>query len=285
MPRLPILLLSILLLAGSFYTGFYRGIVAERPRPTLTSPGLDQFAREYIEVLRRQGNSGVDMALFSSTLAPRTRAEIQKASEILGAIRQPPMGLELVATSTTPSEDATIVPIQLNYEMQTSDRWYRIEVHILEAGEQRKISGIKVEPAEESLVQSHQFSLREKPLQAYVILAVAVIESLFVLWVLGTLVFHSRDRLLKQALWAFLIVTGVGTVQLNWESGEVRFHAGVIRFPIVTVSRPSYFSPLYFTISCPLGALVYFRRQQSNGSRNTTSEPVTVPASGESVGP
>jgi hypothetical protein len=282
MPRLPVLLLNLLLITGCAYFGLYRGVLAPRPRPSDTVPAdLDDFARQYLESLRRHGNAAQDPIALSLSLAPSTRAEVQKAAETLGRIEQPPTSIELTHFSSGRNVENSVVPIKMVYELKAADSFYLVSLQIADMSGRRQVLSVHAESRAFSTLDENAVHLANKPLQAYVILAIAIITPVFVFCVLVMLTFRSRERLIAQLVWSLFIVTGLGTITLNWESGQVKFDVSALRFPPVTFSRPSYYSPLYVTISCPLAALIYFRRHQSAArSLQPVPDPVAGPAPG-----
>lgn len=114
-------------------------------------------------------------------------------------------------------------------------------------------------PDAQAMKQHFAFSLKDKSLVHYIILALAVCLPIVCV---GAFVVCLRTPILRRKwLWALGTLVGIGGVQLDWSSGIAYFHP-LSFYLFGAAARGIEYTPWMITVSMPVGAILFFVRRQ-----------------------
>jgi hypothetical protein len=145
---------------------------------------------------------------------------------------------------------------QFTYELIFKDSWgvANIAVDFMEG--ERYILGVYVEPLDRPLSEINAFSLENKSMTHYMMLALAIIFPLFSLYALYLCV--QKKEGFGKWIWAIFILVGIGNVSINWTSGNVAYNIISITSVWAPGLRDGASGAYYITYAIPIGAIVFF---------------------------
>ncbi|MFO0946467.1 MAG: hypothetical protein U1D30_11040 [Planctomycetota bacterium] len=264
--RVPQVLFVALLVVAGLYLGIYRGTYTRRKTPSQNYSKVNRLCRTYLKVLAAEGITGVENRQLMVSLSPFARANLQSAADHLA--KSDPASLMFVQLERRTQPGGSSVdseePAEATYEVKTGEIWQRVELEVDNWRKPTRILALNVEPVPEGVQSKNAFRIEGKPLGNYVILGIAVIVPLFTLYVVILCLFEPVDtRPWAQYAWLVFILFGIGHFSINWTTGTMSARPASIRFPVARVFRPDVFSNWYLTVSCPVGALLYLRKRQT----------------------
>ncbi len=129
-------------------------------------------------------------------------------------------------------------------------------ISMTKTGEDYTLMGIKVEPMEHSLEHLNQFTFSNKGVMHYLVFFCLILFPFFTFW---TFVKCWKMKTIKRRkLWLLFILIGVGTLQLNWATGQVFIQMLSIQLLSASFFTADPYSPWIFGISLPLGAIMFW---------------------------
>ena len=145
---------------------------------------------------------------------------------------------------------------QFTYELIFKDSWgvANIAVDFMEGN--RYIIGVYVEPLDRPLKEINAFTLENKSVVHYMMLALAIIIPLFCLFALYICV--QKKEGFAMWVWAVFILVGIGNVSINWTSGKVAYNIISITSVWAPGLRDGASGAFYITYAIPVGAIVFF---------------------------
>ena len=145
---------------------------------------------------------------------------------------------------------------QFTYELIFKDSWgvANIAVDFMEG--ERYIIGVYMEPLERPLKEINAFTLENKSVIHYMMLALAIIIPLFSLVALYVCV--QKKKSFAMWVWAVFILVGIGNVSINWTSGKVAYNIISITSVWAPGLRDGASGAFYITYAIPVGAIVFF---------------------------
>lgn len=215
----------------------------------------DRFARDYIELVRGKNFDRAVELLDEQVRNQSVRSQIEEVAKFLD--RGNPSSVELVGFNVVKNPQGT--QNNLTYQLQFTDSWLLASVVVKEAGGQKHILGFHVNPIPSSLKEMNAFALRGKTLLHYGVLVLAVAIPIFILY---TLILCARTRIKRKWLWVIFILLGIGTLGLNWTTGELRFQ--LISFLLLGAGafKPGLYGPWSLSIAFPLGAVLFLLKRR-----------------------
>lgn len=144
----------------------------------------------------------------------------------------------------------------LTYEYAWPAAWLLATVVTRREGEgDPLVIGVHLTPLEAPIEQTNAFTLEDKPVGHYVMLAVA---GLVPLTILATLLAVLAARGLRRRwVWALGVLFGMGSVSLDWASGEWEVSPISVYMLGSGVSRAGPYAPWVLSTSVPVGALMF----------------------------
>ena len=98
-----------------------------------------------------------------------------------------------------------------------------------------------------------------KPQQNYVVFAMALTFPLLILYALYRCI---RAPVRRKKRWLLFIAFGVGTVTLNWTTGEVGYAMFNARLLGMGFTKQNEYAPWMFAVALPLGAILFLLKQR-----------------------
>ena len=222
-----------------------------KPLFQLFVPGReDQFARDYIEMLR-QGDYAAAEQLLSPELAGSD--SFYKLKQVSGFInREDLVAFEVIATNVLSGEKTK--RHSLTYQLLFTESFIIANVVVERVDDRLAIAGIHVEPIPRPIQELTAFTLAGKPFVNFVILACAVLIPFLIL---STLFLCVRSDLRLKWLWIIFILFGICQLRLDWVTNEIQFEPLSVQLFGASFVRPGLYGPWNFFISIPLGAKVF----------------------------
>jgi hypothetical protein len=213
-------------------------------------------ARNYIEKLRNHDFADIEKAMDPSIAGDLPGGTLEKMASYIPA--GTPTSVKLVgANSFSSSNTGTI--LNLTYEFQLGDKFLLINVARKSKDGSDTIVGFRVNPLSSSLETQNRFSLSNKSLLQYSVLAGAILASIFTL---VALVICIRTKIARRKwLWILFILFGLGKIMVNWATGQWDFR--VLNLQLFSAAaNADYFGPWIITVSLPLGAAIFLSRRK-----------------------
>lgn len=170
-------------------------------------------------------------------------ASEEKAIEVVGVH---------VRIQVSPGGRSTITT--LSYQIEQARGWLLGSVILLQEADVAVITSARFNRMPASLQEMNRFTFENKGPVHYGFLAAAIAVLAFVL---GTLVVCLRSRLRRKWLWVIVVLSGVGTVRLNWSSGQSEFQPVSVQLFGTSALAAGWYAPWIVGVSLPLGAIVF----------------------------
>ena len=216
----------------------------------------DRFARGYIELVRGKNFDQAIELLDEQVRNQPVRSQIEEVAKFLD--KGNPTSVELVGFNVFKNPKET--QNNLTYQLQFTDSWLLASVVVREMGDKQYILGFHVNPIPSSLKEMNAFTLNSKTLLHYGVLGLTIAIPIFIAY---TLILCARTRIKRKWLWIIFILLGIGTLSINWTTGELRFQ--LISFLLLGagVFKPGLYGPWSLSIAFPLGAVLFlFKRRR-----------------------
>lgn len=212
------------------------------------------LAQRYLDDVRRG-----DFGSVQEVMDQKYKADMQRVLPKMRALfpKESPKSVKVIGAHTTVSPGLTTY--SLTYEYEYAKKWLIAQVVLQREDASTKIAGLHITPLNESIESINGFNLLRKGAVHFFFLIAAVSISVFVLW---TAVICWRTPMPRRKwLWMIFVLLGVGTVTLNWTSGDVR--VGIFS---ITLFGVGFMKPLYgawmLQIGLPVGAAVFWLRRK-----------------------
>lgn len=239
-----ILLLSATVLAGCNATPFIGSLV---PKDS------DVFARQYIEMIRSGDFDAARRAMAPDSVSEDLGEHLKSAHDLLTSGDL--VGAELVKFHS-PGKIFTSRRMDfLTYEIELSDAWATALVVVEGTGEDRSVLGMLVKPASGSRMVTNAFTFSGKPLGNYAMLFTALLVTIFVIY---TAVLCVKIDVNKKWLWLVFILFGIGSITVNWSTGEIGTRAIALLFLGSEALRDGKNGPWMISFSLPIGAMAFY---------------------------
>jgi hypothetical protein len=126
--------------------------------------------------------------------------------------------------------------------------------------DRKSIVGFHVQMIPKSIKELNDFSLVNIDLSRQAFLILWILVPLFSIYV-AVLCLRTKVRL--KFLWFLFIIIGVGKLTLNWSTGNLTTYPLAVQLLGASYFRPGLYGPWLFSVSWPLGAMIfYFRRKK-----------------------
>lgn len=233
------------------------------------SPEEQALAKQYIGHLQRREFESIEKVIDPTIHDKNLHRSLQQMADLI-PIGEPTV-VTLIGAQRHIADDYS--SLNLTYEYGYSGKWLLTNVAIKKSADTISIIGFSVIPQPASLEEINQFSLSGKSALHYLILTLAIIFPLITLLALVICVrMKMRGR---KWPWILFILTGFGTLAINWTNGVINFIPVSLQLFSVSAAAPFY-GPWTLAISIPVGAICFliFRK-------NHVAEPATTEAINE----
>lgn len=148
-----------------------------------------------------------------------------------------------------------IVRSFLFYELSLEDRWFEVQAVVDNDAGQRVVYGFLLEPKPASLAEINAFTLGGKSMRQYAILLLSVAVVLFILY---TFILCLRSSMDQKKSWLVVILVGVGSITVNWTTGEPGWGIMSMSFLGIEPLRDGLDGPWMLSVSLPIGAILFY---------------------------
>ena len=146
------------------------------------------------------------------------------------------------------------------FELEYTDGWNLANTAFKKVNGNHVVVGINVYQTEASQEELNAFTFSDKSLAHYLILAFSLITLIFIL-VTAVVCFRTPIKKRKW-LWVIFTLLGVGSIHLNWTTGEIGTQLFSFNLLGVGVVSTSPYAPLIMTLSLPLGAIMFWLKRK-----------------------
>lgn len=237
----------------------------------------ERIARTYLQRLAN-GDAALSAEFEPSLRTDSTPAQLERMREVLPV--EAPAIVNLVGYQVHHSSAGR--RYNLTYQFGYGSRWVLSNVAWLETSEgNRQIVGMSAHQLKEPLQETHAFTLKRASLQHYAFLIGTVSIPTFVLVTLITCIRTKMPR--RKWLWILFILAGIGSLSLNWTTGQIGFKPISLLLFGASAMTSSIYSPWVVSIACPLGAILFwFKRRKlrpslATGAPSALSDTTPVP--------
>lgn len=214
------------------------------------------FARQYLDQLRLKNYEYVTSQMHPELLVKVTTEELDKLADYFPD--GDPISTELMGSNVKMFND--VWSANFSFESQFNDSWTVSSVSMTKEGEKVLVTSINVYRTNESQKIINSFSKVEVSASKLLVLALTFITPIFML---VTCVFVRRTPIEKKLRWYLLSFVGVGTVAMNWTTGEIGTKIATIKLLGFSAGAGSEFAPVILVFTVPVGAIVFwFKRKK-----------------------
>jgi hypothetical protein len=217
----------------------------------LTPEADDKLAREFIEHVRA-GRVDQSAAMLDPAL-PKEEAK-KGLGQLFGLFKGGEVKrLDVVGVNTFSSTTETTV--NLSYEMELTTGWFAGAVAIVRAKSAPPvIRAARFDAIPGPMEQTNALNLSNKGLIHFIFLGLVMFIPLLILF---ALVMCARTPMRQKWLWIIFILLGVGSLNLNWTTGEFSIGLLHIRLLGAGFAKMAPAAPWIFSISAPVGAVLF----------------------------
>ena len=208
------------------------------------------FAKEYLIRLKSR-----DFDHIKRYLSPKLSAEVNdtKIEEVASYF---PSGelINAIIIGSQVTKSAEQWQANLFYEFQFSDGWAIVNVVLEKVGQQLQINHLYINQTIDSQKKLNSFRLHNRSPKHFFVLFLSLLVPLFIL---VTLYFCIKTPIPKRKwLWILFVSFGIGTIALNWTTGQSWFKLTSGQLLGAGWWADSPYSSWIIKVSIPLGAII-----------------------------
>jgi hypothetical protein len=231
------------------------GCSRESMMKAFASPEDEQQAKHYIGLLQAHKFDEIENDIDPAIKAKSTSLDQTLQTMAAEMPAGQPLSVKLVNASFLTSN--TLHKSKLIYEYQYPDQRVLINVATQKKDGVTTIIAFNVKRLSDR--NGNSFSLSGKSPLQYAVLALAMVAAIFSLYAL-ILCIRTKMRG-KKWLWIIFILFGVGSLSVNWTTGEWN-----LQLVSIQLFSASAIAPLYgawvISVSVPLGAILFVLRRK-----------------------
>jgi hypothetical protein len=219
----------------------------------------DIFARDYINIIKSKDFDSAYTLLTDTLKKTSSPEEFQPISEYLIGFDSTltPIRFNISTTTLLYSSDNKEFKetyIDIDYKADLKVGWVYINILIEDSSNTYKVSNFYVNHISQSIEELNSLSTTNANIFNYLSLLLSILFPLFIIY---TLVYLFKSDFEKKWLWFIFIFLGLGKFGFYW--GTYEFSYDFFSFMILGagVSKPNLLSPYIFTLSFPLGAIIF----------------------------
>jgi hypothetical protein len=209
-------------------------------------------------------------AFMDSSVPHPTRAQVDAVAGIIP--NGPYSSLQTVSAWTTWQLTTHERREFLEYEILYPKACLLVDAVILSAHGRAAFYSFQVQPLRGPLEQVNLLRNGNPGFFGFIIAVLTLSMLGFIVWTM-TVCLQSSIR--WKPAWVVAIAVGLGRVTLTWATGAVGFEVLHIMIPAASMGRSSAFSPWYFTLGIPAGAIAFW---VLHAARPQTAEEAPAPA-------
>ncbi len=226
----------------------------------------EALAMGSIELLRQKQFEQVEERLDPSIKNADLRSRLVAMAEMFPA--REPSSIKTVDASHSKGSSTTSITLEYEFSpgVTTVDgkaelspgSWFLAQAFIQKKGDVKTVAGLLVRPISESVEVYNEFTLLDKGVSQYAGLLLAILVSVFGLYVF---VLCARTKMGKKKwIWLMLMVPGVCRLTVNWTTGQWSFtplSVQVKLLPLIANLTCTAYGPWMLQITAPLGAIAF----------------------------
>ncbi len=221
----------------------------------ITPPDDDALARGLIAALLREDYGFIVQNTDERALGDAPAAALRRL--FLYVDHEAPRSVELVGCGVF--SNGTRHRSNLTYQLEFPHSWYTAGVVIETNVGTRKAFGLQLKKLPASLAEINALTLKGKSFIHCLALLSGIGVPIFILYALIQCV---RTRVKWKWLWIPFILIGIGSVQLNWTTGQLGLQPLALHIPGAAIGRSGLYGPWILSVSFPLGAILFLRKRR-----------------------
>jgi hypothetical protein len=230
-----------------------------------------EFAKEYISRLRNY-----EFGYVKSLMSPEILSQINDdlLAKMASAFRDGELiSTKIVGSQVNISDDEWRGNFTFEYEFESGWNLANAAFRKVDAG--YEVIGLHVYQTEASQKELNAFSFSSKSMLHYLIFMMAFIVTLFIAL---TVYFCIRTPIpRKKWLWIIFILLGVGSIAINWTSGQLAVQPFSVNLFGFSVSAAGPYAPWVIKAYFPLGAVIFWFKRRHFIARNAHVDIVLSP--------
>ncbi len=232
----------------------------------ITPPEDDALARDLIAALLREDYGFIVQNTDERALGDAPATALRRF--YLYVDHEAPRSVELVACGVFSSGSRR--RSDLTYQLEFPHSWYTARVVIETNADVRKALGLQLKKLPASLAEINALTLKGKSLIHCLALLGGIGVPIFILYALIQCI---RTRVKWKWLWIPFILIGIGSIQLNWTTGQLGLQPLSLHIPGAALTHSGLYGPWILSVSFPLGAILFLRKRR----RLVSAVPSNVP--------
>ena len=269
-------LLLILLIYPFFFIGCDYKERLKNQLKKIVPEETNKFARTYIDILRKGDIEKAEELLDPQVVNSRTQSDLQQCFDYLN--KGEPIAIELVGVNIR--KISGINTYYLSYQLQFQNTLLLANFTVVEMSGNNQIFSYRVSTLSKSLEEINAFTFSGKSFRHYIVLLVAAGTPIFIIY---TIVLCVRTKMKRKWLWIIFMLFGVGNYSLYWTSGNMVFQPFTIMLFSAGFSKSGFYGPWIFTISVPIGALVFILMRRKIKKSESVDVSVTLESNDEAT--
>jgi len=215
----------------------------------LTSPQDEATAKKYVDLLRQKRFARIEEDVDPSLRSEDLRSTLVEMAALVPS--QQPVSIKVVGMFRELSSSTT--DITLEYEFR--GQWLLADVATRRPSKgSATIVAFHVSSIPESVEHQNRFTLVGKGTPQYTILFLAALSAVVSIYAFVACLRTNIGK--KKWLWAIATLLGVGTVGVNWTTGQIYFTLLAIHLLTFGAAAPLYGAWVVYS-SLPLGAILF----------------------------
>lgn len=267
---------SALLLILLIYPFCFIGCDYKEQLKKIVPEETNKFARTYIDILRKGDIEKAEELLDPQVMNFRTQSDLQQCIDYLN--KGEPIAIELVGVNIRRING--IKRYYLSYQLQFQNTLLLANFTVVEISGKNQIFSYRVSTLSKSLEEINAFTFSGKSFRHYIVLLVAAGTPIFIIY---TIVLCVRTKMKRKWLWIIFMLFGVGNYSLYWTSGNMVFQPFTIMLFSAGFSKSGFYGPWIFTISVPIGALVFILMRRKIKKSESVDVSVTLESNDEAT--
>jgi len=231
-----------------------------------------QQAQGFVAKLAAHDFAAIEAAMVPEFQSAELPAQLEAMARIMPA--GAPKAVRTVGSNTVKTPDVTTYNFLLEYEYP--DAWLMATVVLERREDKLFLKGIHFAPRGQSLEAENHFSLDGKGWLHYVVLACAVAVPLFIVYALVLCVRTKFPR--RKWLWVLFVAVGLVQFHFNWSSGDLQVQPVAFQLLGAGFFKSGPVAPWMFTVSIPVGAIVFLLRRRQLRLEAAGAAPAAVAA-------
>jgi len=215
-----------------------------------------ETAKAYLALFPKGDFDTIEKSIDPSLQGPGLRPKLQQIAATFP--REAPSAVRLMGYQSNTTGNTTLHSVSLEYEYPSS--WLVANVVLEKTPAGSVVKAVQVKPEKESLARVNRFTFEGKGPAHYAVLAAAILIPLFIVF---TVVVAARTPIPKRKwLWIVFVLLGFVQLSFNWTTGD--FATSLLSIDLLGAGfvKAGPFAPVIFTVSIPLGAVVFLVRRK-----------------------